>query len=115
MRVRCGLPILWKRGPTKVEAWIRDVNADGMFIETTATIPVNQVMELVVTLPTGPVSVTAVSRLCGSTRQGHGIGVTIFAMEPLERYRWNAHYRGALVTAVKSLPASVASLMTTRP
>lgn len=111
LRIRCGLPVVWKRGPKKIEAVIRDVNADGMFIETTATIPLNQMIELVVTLPSGPISVTAVTRLCGPTRHGHGIGVTIFVMEPRERYRWNAHYRDALETAVDRMPASVAALL----
>ncbi len=92
---------MWKRGRHPVETRLRDLSADGMFLQTEAPFPVNQVMDLLIALPSGPVSVLAVSRLCGTTQHGTGIGASILAMEPLERARWIAHYRHALDQAAK--------------
>jgi hypothetical protein len=98
-RCACDLATIWKRGRTPVIGAIRDVSIDGMFLATEAKVPVNQVMDLSIELPTGTVSLLAVSRQCSKTRHGSGIGLTIFAMEPNERKLWVDYYRGVMAEA----------------
>lgn len=85
--------MVWKRGRVTVRSVTRDTSTDGLFIATAEPIAMNQVMDLTVVLPSGPVSLLAVSRRRVRDDAGAGLGVTIFAMEPLERARWNAHCR----------------------
>jgi hypothetical protein len=112
MRVHCELPATWKRGRRVVETTVRDVNADGLLVATEEDFPVNQMMDLTITLPSGPVSLLVVSRLCGNTRHGRGIGASILAMEPYDRVSWNRHYRSTLADELGRLPATVARLFT---
>ncbi len=95
-RCECDLVVVWKRGGLNLRGHVRDVSADGLFVETNATIPLNHVMDVLVDLPSGPVSMLVVSRQCGRTARGQGIGASIFAIEPTERARWTAHYRSML-------------------
>jgi hypothetical protein len=113
MRVRSELPVGWKRGRKLIEVHACDVSADGMLLQTDVEYPVNQMMELTVELPSGPVSMVVVSRLCGDTRHGRGIGVSILAMDQLERARWNRYYRETLQDALSDLPETVTRLFVT--
>jgi hypothetical protein len=91
------LPGRWKRGTKVVETHLEDANADGMKLAITTPFPVNQIMDLVIDLPTGPVAMLAVSR----EHHGGGLGVMIFAMSDADRTRWNTWYR----TMVAAPPA----------
>src|SRR5262245_41825591 len=88
-RVRCLLHGRWKRGTKVVTTTLEELNADGMRIAFTEPFPVNQIMDLVVDLPTGPVAILGVSR----EHHSGGLGVAIFAMADGDRARWNAYYR----------------------
>ena len=87
----------WKRGKNVIATRVADISVNGMFLETEHGIVSGQVMDLVVDLPSGPVSFLGVSRQCGDTKHGRGIGVSIFSMEPKDRARWNRHYGAALI------------------
>jgi hypothetical protein len=110
LRVHCELTASWKRGRKVIETRVRDVNADGLLLLTDDEYPVNQMMDLTITLPSGPVSVVAVSRLCGTTRHGRGIGVSILAMDQLDRAEWNRYYRTTLEDELGRLPETVSRL-----
>jgi hypothetical protein len=111
MRIRSDLPVVWKRGKRAIATRLRDMSADGMLLETDEEFPLQQCMDITVELPSGPVSMMVVSRLCGTTKQGHGIGVSILAMDQKERIRWTSHYRAALEKAVAKLPRTVSRLL----
>lgn len=108
LRIACDLPAVWRRRPGDVEARVRDFNADGVFLATTETIPLNYVMDLCLTLPDGPLEVLAVARFVGRSRHGHGIGVAFHALAADDRKRWLAHYRAALVRMLDELPPDIA-------
>ena len=110
MRIRTDLPVVWKRGRRSIATRLRDMSADGMLLETDEDFPLQTCMDLTIELPTGPVTLMAVSRLCGTTKLGRGIGVSILAMDHRERSRWTAFYRAALKEAVGNLPPSVSRL-----
>jgi hypothetical protein len=93
LRVPGGCSADWHRGRRNVAAQVVNLNAHGMLLRTDETIPVNQMMDLVVHLPTGDVSFMAVSRYVGETRWGHGIGVEIRVASPADQVRWTMHYR----------------------
>lgn len=99
MTQRLGTALLgrWKRGKALVAARVADISVNGMFFETDQAIAPGLVMDLVVDLPSGPISFLGVARQCGATRRGRGIGVSIFSMEPKDRARWNRHYGDALI------------------
>jgi hypothetical protein len=92
-RVPCDLPVLWRRGWRDVSARACDLDTDGLFLATSHSIPVDQTMDLVVTLPDGPVRVLGVARYLGVTRHGRGIGVAILAITAEDRTRWLSWYR----------------------
>jgi hypothetical protein len=112
MRIRSDLPVVWRRGKRSIATRLRDLNADGMMVESDEEFPLYQCMDISVELPTGPVSMMVVSRTCGTTKQGRGIGVSILAMDHQERLRWTSYYRAALEKAVAKLPHTVSRLLT---
>src|SRR5262249_24771791 len=79
IRILADLPVRWKRGRQLVSARIVEINEDGLFFETAEHIAPSQLFEITIDLPSGPVSVSAVSRVCGPTKRGTGIGAQIFA------------------------------------
>ena len=95
LRIPGGCSVDWHRGRRNIAAQILNLNAHGMLLRTDETIAVNQMMDLIVHLPNGDVSVMAVSRYVGDTRWGHGIGVEIRVASAVDQVRWNAHYREA--------------------
>lgn len=94
-RVPCEVPVTWRRR-NAVLAVMRDVNADGLFLLTTESVELNQVMNLVVTLPDGPIEFFGVSRFVGDSGHGRGIGVAIHTMSDQEKQRWMRFHRGWL-------------------
>lgn len=87
-RVSTSLHGYWKRGKKVIHVGVRDISATGMFYETDESIPAGHVMDLVVDLPSGPISFMGVARRLGN----RGIGIQIFSMEPKDRARWTRLY-----------------------
>lgn len=87
--MRCLLTGQWKRGNRVVVTHLEELNADGMRIAMADPFPVNQIMDLVVDLPDGPVAMLGVSR----EHHAGGLGIAIFAMAERDRLRWNEFYR----------------------
>jgi hypothetical protein len=115
-RVACDLPVEWRRGWRVVLAHAKDIDVDGFFLATTHTVPLDTTMDLVVTLPTGPVAVVGVARYVGATRHGRGVGVAVLAITEEDREAWLAYYRGELDAVIGTKPASVARhLRASRP
>ena len=96
-RAPCDVPVTWRRRKLVV-ASMRDVSAHGLFLLTPQSVGLNQVMNLVVTLPDGPIEFFGVSRYVGESKQGHGIGVSIHTMSTEEKSRWCSFHRTAAVT-----------------
>lgn len=96
VRVACDLPLHWKRRNEWLDTRVLDINANGLFFATAQTIPINQMFDVTVDLPTGGISIAAVSRICGSTVHGVGIGAMIFVIEPRDLAVWSSHYQGLL-------------------
>jgi hypothetical protein len=86
------VPVRWLRSGMPVTALGTEINAHGLFLCTTQTIAVGYVMQLELALPGGAIRMMVVSRFCGETAQGRGIGVEIFSIAPTDRMRWVAHY-----------------------
>ena len=103
-RVACILTSRWKRGGKVIETHLEDVNADGMLISLVDPYPLNQVMDLVVELPTGPIAMLVVSR----SHHGGALGVSILAMDPEDRVRWTEYYR-VTARSMGLLPAAGAA------
>jgi len=92
VRVEASLPVRWLRAQNPVTVAATDLNVHGLFLITPTTIAVGYLMHLEVTLPSGPIRMMVVSRFCGHTNRGHGIGVEIFAIAKLEQRRWLEYY-----------------------
>lgn len=107
LRIPVDLTVQWRRGWRHAVSKVHDINANGLFLMTDEVVPVNQLMELIVALPRGPLSFLAVSRFCGKAKWGNGIGVEIHVIAPAERDEWLRFYRERLARAVRSLPAGV--------
>jgi hypothetical protein len=116
-RVACDLPVEWRRGWRLVVAHARDFDTDGLFLATAHTIPLNQTMDLVVTLPDGEqINIVGVARYVGVTRHGRGIGVAILAITDEDREKWLAHYRAELDCVIGMMPEPIARhLRASRP
>ena len=95
-------------------ARVRDLTCDGLFLGLPAVVPLGQIMDLVVALPTGPVELLGVSRFCGRTRMGRGIGIAIHAIAPDHRARWDAHYQVALEEMLRRMPDPVQRILRRR-
>jgi len=104
LRVHCDLPVEWRRSGRTVTGRARDLNGDGLFIETDDEIELDHIVDLVVMLPTGPVSFIAVARYARTSRHGRGIGVSIHVMSNEDRARWSAYYRHALRRVLETVP-----------
>ncbi len=111
IRAPCSLPVEWQRDRRLVRATAKDLNRDGLFVEVPTVIFLNQVVELTVTLPTVAISFLAVSRFCGRTRQGHGVGFSVHVMAPEDRRIWDAHYEVELELMLRRLPDPVARML----
>ncbi len=107
-RVPCVLPVTWKRGGTSHQLRVLDLNADGVFIETTQPIELNYLMDLVLTLPDGDLPFLAVARFLGASRHGKGIGVAIHVMTPEDRKRWHAFHCGLVQRMIDAMPPGIA-------
>ena len=77
---------------------MRDVSAEGLFLLTPESVPLNQVMNLVVSLPDGLIEFFGVSRYVGLSEHGYGIGVSIHTMSNQEKSRWYSFHRAAVAT-----------------
>lgn len=113
-RAPCDLPVEWRRGWKTVFGRARDLNADGFFLITPHTLALNFVMDLIVTLPDGPLAMLGVARYVGPTRHGRGIGVAIHAITKEDRARWHAYHRAALAEMLTQLPEPVARYLRAR-
>ena len=78
---------------------MRDINADGFFLLTPETVAQNQVMNLVVMLPDGPIDFFGVSRYVGVSVHGHGVGVSLHTLSPHEHTRWRRFHSAATLPA----------------
>ena len=96
-RAPCDVPVTWRRRKPVVGS-MRDVSADGLFLVTSESVALNQVMSLVVTLPDGPIEFFGVSRYVGESQHGHGIGVSIHTLSHQEQLRWRSFHRSATKT-----------------
>jgi len=94
-RILGTIPVTWRRGARVITTRTINVNAHGMLLQTSETIPVNQLMDLAAELPTGPVSFMAVSRFVGETQWGHVIGVSIHVASANDQAAWLRFYREA--------------------
>jgi hypothetical protein len=83
----------WHRGKRHIATEVVNINAHGMLLRTEELIPLNQLMDVLVHLPTGDVSVMVVSRFVGPTRWGHAIGVEIHVASAIDQTRWTSFYR----------------------
>jgi hypothetical protein len=113
-RAPCDLPVEWRRGWKTVMGRARDLNADGFFLITPHTLELNFVMDVIVTLPDGPVPLLGVARYVGPTRHGRGIGVQIHAIAKEDRARWHAYHRAAVAEMLTQLPEPVARYLRAR-
>lgn len=113
-RAPCDLPVEWKRGWKTVHGRARDLNADGFFLITPHTLELNFVMDVIVTLPDGPISLLGVARYVGPTRHGRGIGVQIHAITKEDRARWCAYHRAAVAEMLAHMPEPVAETLRAR-
>ena len=93
---------------------VRDLNADGFFLLTTHTVELNYLMDLVLTLPDGPLPLLGVARYVGATRHGRGIGVAIHAITKEDRARWHAYHRAAVDSMLIAMPEPVARYLRAR-
>lgn len=105
-RTPCDLPVTWLRRGRVAIGCVRDVNADGFFLLTPETVALNQVMNLVVMLPDGPIDFFGVSRYVGVSVHGHGVGLSIHTMSHHEQARWRAFHRAALAPGRGRRPPS---------
>lgn len=110
LRIPGGCSAEWHRGYRHIAAHVVNVNAHGMLLRTDETVPLNQMMDLVVHLPDGDVSVMGVSRFVGTTRWGHGIGVEIKVASPDDQHRWNRFYQQTSEQRLAELPPHLAKL-----
>ena len=92
-RVPSEAQVVWRRRGRSLSARIGNLNANGLFVVTDETIPLNQVMDLIIALPQGSTSFFAASRFVGASQVGAGIGCTIAIAAPEDQARWVAHYR----------------------
>ena len=113
-RAPCDLPVEWKRGWKTVNGRVRDLNADGFFMLTPHTVELNYVVDVIVTLPDGPLPLLGVARFVGATRHGRGIGVAIHAITKEDRARWHAYHRAAVDTMISAMPEPVARTLRAR-
>ena len=74
---------------------MREVTGDGFFLLTPEVVALNQVMNLAVMLPDGPIEFFGVSRFVGTSHHGRGIGVSIHTMTREEKNRWHKFHRAA--------------------
>jgi len=78
----------WRRGRKTVTVRALDVSLHGLLLATEEWIGVNQVMDIELLLPDGPVSLLVTSRSVG----GGAIGVAIMIATELDQRRWVSHY-----------------------
>lgn len=109
-RLACDLPVEWRRGWLTVAARIRDFDPEGLFVETSHSVPPGQTMDLVVALPDGELRITGVARYVGTNRHGRGVGVAILAITTEDLARWRACYeRAAAALPAPAAPARAAT------
>jgi hypothetical protein len=107
-RVPCCMTVRWLRAHNPVEMMAKDANQHGMFLSTHLTIQPNSLMQLEVKLPSGPITVFAVSRFIGQTGSGFGIGIELFLLDEPARKAWNANYRALLLESRRAQAAQAA-------
>lgn len=113
-RAPCDLPVEWKRGWKTVYGRAKDLNADGLFLLTPHTVELNFIMDVIVTLPDGPVPILGVARYIGPTRHGRGIGIAIHSITKDDRARWHAYHLAAVTVLVNAMPEPVARYLRAR-
>lgn len=95
-RVECVLPVYWSRWKVRQEGETRRCNVHGVFIHTPHDAPIGFMMDLVIVMPWGELTCTAVPRFAGVTPHGRGLGIEFHVMDRGDRDRWTAHYRRVL-------------------
>lgn len=105
-RIRAELPVIWVRRDRRDELRTADISLEGMFLRTDELIDPGFLVHLEVTLPgENPLIVFAVTRFCGRTMAGAGMGVQFYVLSDHDRRRWQAHYR----TLLRERPSAIAA------
>ncbi len=94
-RISVELPVVWHRGDFRVDLTALDVNLHGMFLRTSATVPVGSLLQLSILLPEEEAAITVfvTARFVGRSVSGTGIGAEMYLMAPFEMERWNRFYQ----------------------
>jgi hypothetical protein len=92
-RVSTYIAVKWCRKGSEVLGRATDLNADGMFFETSETVAPGALMELRLSLPDRELAVFATAVFVGVTASGRGIGVELYMMSSLNRLAWLAYYQ----------------------
>jgi PilZ domain-containing protein len=91
-RIATYIDVKWCRKGGDVEAKGTDINADGMFMETSEDVEPGTLMELRIQLPDRQLAVFATAIFVGRTAAGRGIGLEFYMMSSHTRLAWLTHY-----------------------
>ena len=102
-RIALQLTARWLRPGRALPITVADMNAHGLFLADQRDMPLGELQQIEVDLPTGPVRLLVVPRYNVGTEWAGGVGVEIFAASPLDRNLWmwcfetsgGRHRRGA--------------------
>jgi hypothetical protein len=91
-RVASYIDVKWHRKGGDVDAKGTDINADGMFLQTSEDVEPGTLMELRIQLPDRELAVFATAVFVGRTSAGRGIGLEFYMMSSHTRLAWLTHY-----------------------
>jgi len=102
-RVSSYIDVRWHRRDGGVDCKGTDINADGMFLQTSEDVEPGTLMELRIQLPDRQLAVFATAIFVGRTAAGRGIGVEFYMMSSHTRLSWLSHYHWLLDGESESL------------
>jgi hypothetical protein len=84
--------VRWIKRSGYAESVTGDINAQGMFIQTTEAPTIGTLHRVEVDLPDGPLALLVVVKFVGCGVSGSGVGVEIHASDAEAQQRWVDHY-----------------------
>jgi hypothetical protein len=107
-RLSAYITVTWQRrdgaGEFSVDAQATDLNADGLFLQTSEIVERGARLQLRLHLPDHQLALLGTAVFVGNTASGQGIGVEFYMMSSHTRLSWLRYYHGLLDADLGATP-----------